>query len=75
MTGKPLGKSTTRAILAVLREFVLWHSQQDGFRSWIKPKDADYFNLFCRDEAEARAAPPPPAPGVLDARGNPARIA
>jgi len=63
-TGKPLGKSTTRGILAVLREFVLWLSQQEGFRSRIKPKDADYFNLSRRDEAEARAAPPRPAPSI-----------
>ena len=67
-TGKPLGKSTTRAILAVLREFVLWLSQQDGFRSRIKPSDADYFNLSRRDEAEARAAPPRPAPSINQAK-------
>ncbi len=67
-TGKPLGKSTTRAILTVLREFVLWLSQQDGFRSRIKPSDADYFNLSHRDEAEARAAPPRPAPSVNQAK-------
>lgn len=67
-TGKPLSKSTTRAILAVLREFVLWLSQQEGFRSRIKPKDADYFNLSRRDEAEARAAPPRPAPSVNQAK-------
>lgn len=67
-TGKTLGKSTTRAILAVLREFVLWLSQQEGFRSRIKPKDADYFNLSRRDEAEARAAPPRPAPSVNQAK-------
>lgn len=67
-TGKPLGKSTTRAILATLREFVLWLSQQEGFRSRIKAADADYFNLSRRDEAEARAAPPRPAPSVNQAK-------
>ncbi|WP_108819909.1 tyrosine-type recombinase/integrase [Pseudovibrio sp. Alg231-02] len=67
-TGKPLGKSTTRAILATLREFVLWLSQQDGFRSRIKPSDADYFKLSRRDEAEARAAPPRPAPSINQAK-------
>ena len=66
--GKPLGKSTMRAILATLREFILWLSQQDGFRSRIKPADADYFSLSRRDEAEARAAPPRPAPSVTQAR-------
>jgi len=67
-TGHPLGKSTARSILATLREFILWLSQQDGFRSRIKPKDADYFSLSRRDEAEARAAPPRPAPSVRQAK-------
>jgi len=67
-TGNPLGKSTARSILATLREFILWLSQQDGFRSRIKPKDADYFSLSRRDEAEARAAPPRPAPSVRQAK-------
>jgi integrase len=67
-SGKPLGKSTLRAILATMREFILWLSQQDGFRSRIKPADADYFSLSRRDEAEARAAPPRPAPSVTQAR-------
>lgn len=67
-TGKPLGKSTTRAIMAVLREFVIWLSQQDGFRSRIRPADAEYFNLSRRDEAEARAAPERPAPSITQAK-------
>jgi site-specific recombinase XerD len=66
--GKPLGKSTMRSVLATLREFVLWLSQQDGFRSRIKAADADYFNLSRRDEAEARAAPPRPAPSINQAK-------
>jgi len=67
-TGKPLAKSSMRAILATLREFILWLSQQDGFRSKIKAADADYFNLSRRDEAEARAAPPRPAPSINQAQ-------
>jgi len=67
-TGKPLGKSTMRAILATMREFTLWLSQQDGFRSRIKAADADYFKLSRRDEAEARAAPPRPAPSINQAK-------
>ncbi|WP_324754104.1 site-specific integrase [Roseovarius sp. Pro17] len=67
-TGKPLSKSTTRAILATLREFTLWLSQQDGFRSRIRASGADYFNLSRRDEAEARAAPTRPAPSVKQAK-------
>jgi integrase len=67
-TGKPLSKSTTRSIMAVMREFVLWLSQQDGFRSKIRPADAQYFNLSRRDEAEARAAPERPAPSLTQAK-------
>lgn len=67
-TGKPLSKSTARAIMATLREFTLWLSQQDGFRSRIRAQDADYFNLSRRDEAEARAAPARPAPSIKQAK-------
>ncbi len=34
----------------------------------IKAADADYFNLSRRDEAEARAAPPRPAPSIPQAK-------
>lgn len=66
--GKPLGKSSVRAILATMREFTLWLSQQDGFRSRVRAADAEYFNLSRRDEAEARAAPTRPAPSVKQAK-------
>jgi len=66
-TGKPLSKSTLRGIMATLREFILWLSQQDGFRSKIKIGDADYFRLSNRDDAEARAAPERPAPSMNQA--------
>lgn len=67
-TGRPLGKSTTRAIMATMREFVLWLSQQDGFRSRVRAPDADYFRLSRRDEAEARAAPERAAPSIKQAK-------
>ncbi len=67
-TGKPLGKSTTLAIMATMREFTLWLAQKEGFRSRIRISDADYFNLSRRDEAEARAAPARPAPSVNQAK-------
>lgn len=67
-TGTPLRKSTARAIMATLREFTLWQSQQNGFRSRIRTSDAEYFNLSRRDEAEARAAPARPAPSVKQAK-------
>ena len=67
-TGKPLAKSTARAIMATLREFTLWLSQQGGFRRRIKAADANYFQLSRRDEAEARAAPERPAPSFHQAK-------
>ena len=67
-SGKPLSKSTTRAIMATMREFTIWLSQQDGFRSRIRTSDADYFNLSRRDEAEARASSRRPAPSVKQAQ-------
>lgn len=67
-TGRPLSKSTTRAIMATMREFTIWLSQQEGFRSRIRTPDADYFNLSRRDEAEARAAPARPAPSIKQAK-------
>jgi len=45
MNGNPLAKSTTRAIMATMREFTVWLSMQDGFRKRIKITDADYFDL------------------------------
>ena len=66
--GKPLAKSTMRAIMATMREFIVWLSQQDGFRSKIKTAHAEYFHLSRRDEAEARAAPARPAPSVTQAK-------
>ncbi len=54
--------------MATMREFTIWLSQQDGFRSRIRTPDADYFNLSRRDEAEARAAPARPAPSFKQAR-------
>ena len=67
-TGRPVSKSTARAIMTTLREFTLWLSQQDGFRSRIRASDADYFNLSRRDEAEARAAVARPAPSIKQAK-------
>lgn len=67
-TGKPLAKSTTRAIMATMREFFLWLSQQKGFRRRIKADDANCFRLSQRDEAEARATPERPAPSMRQAK-------
>ncbi len=67
-SGKPLAKSTTRAIMATMRAFILWLSQQEGFRRRIKAADANYFKLSLRDEAEARAAPERPAPSIRQAK-------
>ncbi|WP_411890278.1 tyrosine-type recombinase/integrase [Yoonia sp. SDW83-1] len=67
-SGKSLTKPTTRAIMATLREFTLWLSQQECFRRRVRPADASYFQLSRRDEAEARAAPERPAPSLHQAK-------
>jgi len=67
-TGKPIAKSTTRAIMATMRAFTLWLSQQEGFRRRITAADASYFKLSLRDEAEARAAPERPATSIRQAK-------
>ncbi len=65
---KPLSKSTQRAIMAMLRDFTIWLSQQDGVRRRIKLEHAEYFRLSLRDEAEASAAPESPAPSIKQAK-------
>ncbi|MEM8615856.1 MAG: site-specific integrase [Pseudomonadota bacterium] len=67
-TGKPLAKPTTQAIMATLRKFNRWPSQQEGFRRRIKAAESSYFQLSRRDEAEARAAPKRPAPSLRQAK-------
>lgn len=64
----PLGKSTISGTLSALRTFFLWLSQQEGYRTRIRPADAEYFNVSRRDEAEARAAPSRPAPSPEQVR-------
>ena len=63
-----MAKSSALAITATQREFTLWLSQQNGFRSRVSAADAEYFNLSRRDEAEARAAPARAAPSVKQAK-------
>ncbi|MCY4336268.1 MAG: hypothetical protein OXC60_16560, partial [Litoreibacter sp.] len=54
--------------METMRSFILWLSQQDGFRRRIKASDANYFQLSLRDEAEARAAPERPALSIRQAK-------
>lgn len=67
-TGKPLSKSTPRAIMATMLEFTIWLSQQEGLRSRIRTSDADYFNMSRRDKVEARASSRRPAPSFKQAK-------
>lgn len=61
-TGRPLGASTKRAILAPLRSFFAWLATRPGYRKRINPSDAEYFNLSRRDAAISGASDPRPAP-------------
>ena len=64
-----MGKSMRRAIMATLREFVIWLSQQDGFRRRVKLADAEYFPL-CRCGTKPKRARPlqRPAPSIKQAK-------
>lgn len=68
MTGRPLGASTRRAILAPLRMFFAWLATRPGYRKRIGPSDAEYFNLSRRDAAVASASDPRPAPSPQQVR-------
>jgi integrase len=50
-----LSKATVTATLHALRDFVVWLSDQPGFRNRIRRTDSDYFRPSRRDEAVARA--------------------
>jgi integrase len=52
-TGEPLSISTLEYTVRNVKDFFIWLSQQPGYRSRIKPLDAEYFNL---SENEKRAA-------------------
>lgn len=62
-TGMPLTLSAARARLRALRDFILWLSQEPGYRK-IDARDADYFNLSQRDERVARATQERPIPSL-----------
>ena len=43
-TGQPLSASTIHSTLATLKSFFAWLAQQRGYRSYMNPADAEYFN-------------------------------
>ena len=50
-----LSKATTTSTLYAMRDFIIWLSEQKGFRGRMVRTDADYFRPSRRDEAIARA--------------------
>jgi site-specific recombinase XerD len=50
-----LSKATITSALYAMRDFIIWLSEQKGFRGRMARTDADYFKPSRRDEAIARA--------------------
>ena len=67
VTGKPLAKATISSILRAVKTFFRWLSREQGYKSRIKPSDADYFNLTAKDEAVAHAHRDRPFPSMAQA--------
>lgn len=67
-TGKPLSKSTIRAVLAANKGFIFWLADQPGYKSRIRHSDADYFNMDAKGQRIASAARPRPCPSMEMAR-------
>lgn len=63
-----LSKATITSTLHVMRDFVIWLSEQKGFRNRLVRTDADYFRPSRRDEAIARAFRPMLVPTVEQIR-------
>lgn len=67
-TGKPLSKSTIRAVLAANKDFIFWLADQSGYKSRIRHSDADYFNMDAKGARVASASRETPYPSMEMAR-------
>ena len=63
-SNRKLSKATITSTLYAMRDFVIWLSEQKGYRNRIVRTDADYFRPSRRDEAIARAPRSIPVPSV-----------
>ncbi|MEE9376350.1 MAG: site-specific integrase [Rhizobiaceae bacterium] len=63
-TGEPLAKATVDAILRMLKAFILWLAEQNGYKSRISYSDADYFNNNAKDARVAHAKRETPYPSM-----------
>ena len=66
-TGKPLSKATVSATLRNVKAFFKWLAWRPGFKTRVRPSDADYFNLSAKDEAVAHAHREKPFPSMEQA--------
>lgn len=66
-TGKPLSAATRSVTLRSVKAFFKWLAWQQGYKSRIRPSDADYFNLSAKDEAIAHAHRDRPYPSLAQA--------
>ena len=67
-SGKRLTASTMNQICKVLRVFIQWLSDQQGYRRAITYSDADYFNLSNAEQAQALTHDPKPSPTLAQVR-------
>ncbi|UDL87213.1 tyrosine-type recombinase/integrase [Mesorhizobium sp. PAMC28654] len=63
-----LSKATITSTLYAMRDFIIWLSEQKGFRNRLVRTHADYFKPSRRDEAIARASRPMLVPTVEQIR-------
>ncbi len=54
-TGQPLSKVSQKRAVHGLQRFFRWIADQPGYRTRIRPSDADYFRLSRRDQSITKA--------------------
>lgn len=63
-TGKPLSLSTVDATLSYVKAFFAWLAWEPGYKSRIKPHDAEYFNNTLKNARAAHAKRVIPYPSM-----------
>lgn len=65
---QPLSKSTVQHTLSALKEFFIWLSRENGYRSKINLSDVEYLNYGEKEARAARARPIKPYPTLEQVR-------
>ena len=67
-TGRLLAKSTISSVLAANKGFIFWLADQPGYKSRIRPSDADYFDMSAKGARIAHTVRETPYPSMEQAR-------